>query len=1516
MRSLRQQLIQLLDQARIEQHIERIPPRVAAVLVHNFMQLLPTGPRRSDIAMRVSSLSHQDLHRHILTIRCPDQAFFLDAIKGYLLKKGITPLMQQTMVAMMECDDRQCMLELKAPGEYADANFMFIALHISATLVNDIRPFARDIQAILQAVQLSVRDFSAMRRQVAQCAACLLNSDADAGALLEWLNDNRYLFFGLKSATQRLGLFRNSRTMRHIAPDLSEAIEALPPPQTGVQWLPLAATHRYLYSAANVEVMRITWQQQDDGELKHVIIIGHFSRSARHTNASHTPVLAAGWRILGSTGLLRHSAFYHREVRTIYDRLPKPVLMYTRIKDWLKPLRNTVDLASDTDAVCDILYPVIAGTPVVYIAISALRYGPNTFQSLIARIRQHTNIIVHGHESIGIGPHRVILVYCDPLLNNGKRINTVDPCLLQRTVSDAITFWKDRARAAILEHSHRLNIPEALAEVLSVPPLYEHIFPPEQLWRDMEARNKIYADRRIHVRIRHTGEQQLEIQILSDRPLLLGRMVNQIQAFGILAEQEAMVPIGQAERQIRINRIVARCDYTLHDESLAKLKRGMDQVFNREADHDPLNELILATGLDIHHISVLITLRNHLIQLMPDAARSPLIDMLLKHADCSLHLVEWFVHRHDPELRARDIEAARQAFFSALENVKTLTEDRWFRALGDLVQASLRTNAFTRITGEPIAIKIDPQQLEFAPEPRPWREIFVHGTDLEGVHLRAGPVARGGIRYSDRPSDFRMEVLELMDTQTVKNGQIIPTGAKGGFVIRNGEGPAFVLQQYRTFIRALLSITDNRSEQGIVPAANIRIADNDADDPYLVVAADKGTARFSDEANDIAMATGFWLGDAFASGGKHGYDHKAIGITARGAWVCAVEHFRRLGLNAWQDPISVVGIGDMSGDVFGNGMLLNPNIRLLAAFNHRHIFLDPEPDSQSAFAERSRLFREVKGWDAYNPELISKGGGVFARSAKSIRLSASVRKALGIESDTLSGESLIRAILCAPVDLLYNGGIGTYVKSGRERHEEVYDPANNAVRIDASELRCRVVCEGGNLGFTQQARIEYSMAGGLINTDAIDNSAGVDMSDHEVNLKLLFSSTPGISLTFARRNRLLKGMREEVTQQCLNNNLMQSRALHVAEFDTQRRRPRHERLVAMLQQTGWLTNGTTPEQFDRATLAVLLGQEKNRIHQLLNEQHYAAHSMFAESLLTRYFPTTIQRRYHALLGNHPLASEIIHTQAANHIVNHLGIAAALQLQTLLDHSMAHIVEALFISEALLDSEALVAAIWQALPDANAAASLQQYIQEGVLQFAEELLRIADITQLDQSWLWQQRKELRRFANSKSYSVNSINRDLPPHIDQLPEDILSRLLKLLDLAQFASTLCPGNSDLPTSRALKAAQACFDLIPFYHLEQLFRSPVWGTDEAHALRRLCLQRLTRLKARAIETLLRQARGKYFDYGKQLWSRHPCWCHIHEALPDPDSEQHDDIMRTRSLLLLNQIEAVITEGAHAPVA
>ena len=470
----------------------------------------------------------------------------------------------------------------------------------------------------------------------------------------------------------------------------------------------------------------------------------------------------------------------------------------------------------------------------------------------------------------------------------------------------------------------------------------------------------------------------------------------------------------------------------------------------------------------------------------------------------------------------------------------------------------LRTNFFQRSAdGAPkpwLSFKLEPARLPWLPLPHPRFEIFVYSPRVEGVHLRGGKVARGGIRWSDRREDFRTEVLGLMKAQMVKNAVIVPVGAKGGFVVKRppaaGDREALleeVVACYRTFISGLLDVTDNIVDGEIVPPPDV--VRHDDDDPYLVVAADKGTATFSDIANAISRDHGFWLGDAFASGGSSGYDHKKMGITARGAWESVKRHFRELGRDVQTEDFTVAGIGDMAGDVFGNGMLLSPHIHLVGAFDHRHVFIDPDPVAETSFEERRRLFSlERSSWNDYDRDLISEGGGVYSRSAKSITLSHQARAALGIEEEALPPNEVIRALLCAPVDLLWNGGIGTYVKAASETHAEAGDKANDAVRVDAAELRCRVVGEGGNLGLTQMGRVEYALAGGRINTDAIDNSGGVDCSDREVNIKILLDSAVADGeLTLKQRDELLVEMTPEVAELVLQDDYEQTETLTLAE---------------------------------------------------------------------------------------------------------------------------------------------------------------------------------------------------------------------------------------------------------------------------------------------------------------------------------------------------------------------------------
>ena len=662
---------------------------------------------------------------------------------------------------------------------------------------------------------------------------------------------------------------------------------------------------------------------------------------------------------------------------------------------------------------------------------------------------------------------------------------------------------------------------------------------------------------------------------------------------------------------------------------------------------------------------------------------------LLAHPRVAALLVGLFRARFDPagadgEQRSAGAERIEHEIADAVEAVESLDEDRILGGFLSVIRAMTRTNFFQIGTdGAPkphLSFKLDPGRVPVVPAPRPRFEIFVHSSRVEGVHLRGGAVARGGLRWSDRHEDFRTEILGLMKAQTVKNALIVPVGAKGGFVVkRPPEGREAALAEaiacYRTFIGGLLDLTDTIADGRVVPPRDV--VRHDGDDPYLVVAADKGTASFSDIANDVAGDYGFWLGDAFASGGSAGYDHKAMGITARSAWESVARHFRELGVDVGRTEVTVVGIGDMSGDVFGNGMLLSPHIRLLGAFDHRHVFLDPDPDPAASHAERTRLFSLPRSsWADYDAALISEGGGVFARTAKSISLSPQARAALGIDAEQLAPTELVHALLRAPVDLLWNGGIGTYVKASTETHADVGDKANDAVRADGALLRCRVIGEGGNLGVTQRGRIEFALAGGRINTDAIDNAGGVNCSDHEVNIKILLDAVVADGdLTGKQRNALLAEMTDAVAERVLRASYEQTQALSLGLAQAPAMLDVHDRLVRRLEQDGRLDRGlealpgaeaiaerraaglglTQPE------LAVLLAHSKIALHaELLDSDLPEDAAMAAE--LDAYFPSPLPERFGDRLREHRLRREIVATRVTNEIVDRAGATFVTRLQ--------------------------------------------------------------------------------------------------------------------------------------------------------------------------------------------------------------------------------------------------------------
>jgi glutamate dehydrogenase len=710
-----------------------------------------------------------------------------------------------------------------------------------------------------------------------------------------------------------------------------------------------------------------------------------------------------------------------------------------------------------------------------------------------------------------------------------------------------------------------------------------------------------------------------------------------------------------------------------------------------ELEDDRLNGLVLAAALPGREIMILRAVARYLRQAGIPYSDAYMQRTLLAHAEIARLLVKLFLARFDPADPDPDLAGRLgRAMELAIDGVPSLDEDRILRSFLSVVRAALRTNYFRQDEhGRPLAylsIKLDPAQIPVLPKPTPQFEVYVYSPWFEAVHLRGGKVARGGIRWSDRPEDFRTEVLGLMKAQMVKNALIVPVGAKGGFILkRPPEGGGPELQQeaiacYQMFLAGLLDLTDNIVDGEVTPPE--QVVRYDEDDPYLVVAADKGTAQFSDLANEVAGRYGFWLGDAFASGGSHGYDHKQMGITARGAWESVKRHFRELGLDIQSTDFSVVGIGDMSGDVFGNGMLRSPHIRLIAAFNHAHVFLDPDPDPEASFQERKRLFElERSAWSDYDPDLISRGGGVYKRSEKSIRISDEVREMLGIEAERLSPADLIQEILRAPVDLLWNGGIGTYVKAHSESSADVGDKANDALRVSGRELRCRVAGEGGNLGFTQLGRIEYARAGGpegeggRINTDAIDNVAGVNCSDQEVNIKILLDAAVREErMTRDARNELLIEMTDAVADHVLYASYMQTQAISLALTQAASMVDVHRRMIRRLEQATGLdreledlpSEDTISERkaaqqgLSAPELAVVMAYSKIYLHSRLLDSDLPEDEHLFEDL-ERYFPPPVRGSCSDLMRDHRLRREIIATTVANQMVDRAGTTFAFRL---------------------------------------------------------------------------------------------------------------------------------------------------------------------------------------------------------------------------------------------------------------
>ena len=876
----------------------------------------------------------------------------------------------------------------------------------------------------------------------------------------------------------------------------------------------------------------------------------------------------------------------------------------------------------------------------------------------------------------------------------------IDVEALEETITEEMLTWQDRLQQALLEAKgeavgNRLEKRYANA----FPAAYREDVRPRQAVSDIERLEQLSPDQSVntslyrpvndyklwHFRVTGQGEQLA----LSDVLPILEQMGVRV----LSARPYAIKPRSAPKAWVQDFSIAPSSSLNLDDHWL---REQFQEVFVRtwrgELENDGFNGLVVNVGLHWQQIVLLRALAKYLLQLQVPFSQSYMQQVLNTNPNIVKELVYLFEIRFKPGLRSdrgKATEKIIEGVNTLLEEVANLDEDRILRHFLSMICAMQRTNAYQLDEkGHPkpyLSFKLCPAEVPAAPLPRPMFEIFVYSPQVEGVHMRGGKIARGGLRWSDRREDFRTEILGLVKAQMVKNAIIVPHGAKGGFIPKQlpaggsrDEVLAEGISSYKTFISGLLDVTDNLRSGEIQPPDNV--VRHDDDDPYLVVAADKGTAAFSDIANEVSAQYEFWLGDAFASGGSQGYDHKKMGITARGAWESVKRLFKEVGLDTQQEDFTVVGVGDMSGDVFGNGMLLSKHIRLVAAFNHMHIFIDPNPETKSSFSERQRLFNLPRSsWEDYDKGLISSGGGIYSRQAKRIRLSAEAKKALGAEKTSMAPAELIQVILKAPVDLLWNGGIGTYVKAGNESNSDVGDRANDSVRVEATDLRVRAVGEGGNLGLTQQARIEFARSGGLINTDAVDNSGGVDSSDHEVNIKILLNHLViAGDMTIKQRNKLLAKMTDEVGALVLRHNYLQSQRLSLSLFQSESLLNDHRYLIRKLEEEGRLNRELeclpseaeiksrfkSGEGLSRPEISVLLSHTKLRLFEALVDSRVDKDEYLAKSLLD-YFPTPLRNKFIEPIYQHPLKTEILATHLTNDVGNRMGstFIEYLQLET-------------------------------------------------------------------------------------------------------------------------------------------------------------------------------------------------------------------------------------------------------------
>ncbi len=1244
-----------------------------------------------------------------------DMPFLVDSITSELNRQGlIVHLIVHPIVAVRR--DAAGVAEAALSGDGAGAKNIrresFLRAEVTAQSPDRLQAITAGVVRTLADVRAAVEDWPSMRERMAELIAAAEDERdpiaAEAREFLRWAHDNNFTFIGARDyaiagagAQARFSVEPNSGL--GILRDPGRAVfedqrEGQPIPAEVRAFLdqadPLMITKAQRRSPVHrpvlLDAISVKRRLPAGRVVGERVFVGLFTSGAYSRSPREIPLLRRKLEAVVARAGFAPASHDAKALRHILETYPRDELFQIGVDDLHDAALGILQLQERQRVALFLRRDNFQRFVTATIYIPRERYTTDLrlrMQAILERATAGTVAAQYTQFDDSPLARLLVIVQTAP-----GRIPPLDAAALEEELAEAARSWADRLRAALIDdrgEERGLTLFARYADAFS-PGYRDHVRPEEapsdlalidgalqsgeigmSLYRPPDA-----EPHRIRFKIFHPGAKVPLSDVLPMLEKIGLRVVDEIP--------NTVVPGGVKERRVMIH------DFGLETRDRAPVEvdlvraafhEAFRRVWRGEMESDGFNALVLGGGLAWRQVTVLRAYSRYLRQAGTPFSQDYMETALAAHPKIARLIVELFLGRFDPEggldPEAR-AETLKQRINEALDQVANADEDRILRRFVGAVEATLRTNYFQKgADGEPkpyLSLKFDSGKIEDLPLPRPLREIFVYSPRMEGIHLRFGLVARGGIRWSDRREDFRTEILGLVKAQQVKNAVIVPVGSKGGFVLKRPppatDRDAFMAEGiacYKTLIAGMLDITDNLVGGKPVPPADV--VRRDGDDPYLVVAADKGTATFSDIANGISLERGFWLGDAFASGGSQGYDHKKMAITARGAWESVKRHFREMGRDTQSQDFTVVGVGDMSGDVFGNGMLLSPHIKLVGAFDHRHIFLDPDPDPAIGLKQRERMFALPRSsWADYDAKLISRGGGIFERKAKTIPLSAEVRARIGLDQATATPAEVMNALLKASVDLLWFGGIGTYVKAAGESNADAGDRANDAIRVNGAEVRARAIGEGANLGVTQRGRVEYALKGGRLNTDSIDNSAGVDCSDHEVNIKILLGAVAAAGeLADAARNALLVQMTDEVGRLVLRDNYLQTLAISLAEARGAGALDAQGRLLRMLEKTGRLSRAVeflpddetlaeraaAKKSLTRPELAILMSHAKLWLYEEILPSGLPDDDYLDRDLIA-YFPHVLGETYAAAARRHRLRREIVATAVTNALINRAG----------------------------------------------------------------------------------------------------------------------------------------------------------------------------------------------------------------------------------------------------------------------